>query len=164
MVSFFLEPILAAHDRVQFEVFCYADVRQPDAVTETPRGLCRLLARILGLSDAEAAELIGKDEIDVLVDTAGHTAGTGYYILAARRPAPVQASYLGCLGTTGLAAMDFYLTDAHADPLDQAEMYYQEQLVRLPECGFCYRPGLAPEVNPEPAFRQPAPCHIRLLE
>ncbi len=63
-------------------------------------------------------------------------------------------SYLGYLGTTGLAAVDYYLTDAHADPPGRADAHYQEQLIRLPECAFCYLPGPTPEVSPElPARR-----------
>jgi predicted O-linked N-acetylglucosamine transferase (SPINDLY family) len=152
-VSFFLEPILASHDRAHVEVFCYADVLQPDAVTERFKGYADSWRSMLGLSDAEAADLIREDEIDLLLDLHGHTAGNRL-LMFARRPAPVQASYLGCLGTTGLEAIDYYLTDANADPPDQAEAYYQEQLIRLPECAFCYQPGPAPEVDPVPAFRR----------
>jgi predicted O-linked N-acetylglucosamine transferase (SPINDLY family) len=72
----------------------------------------------------------------------------------ARKPAPVQASYLGYLGTTGLPAMDFYITDAHADPPGLVEACYQEQLIRLPGCAFCYAPGLTPKFNPEPPVRR----------
>jgi predicted O-linked N-acetylglucosamine transferase (SPINDLY family) len=61
---------------------------------------------------------------------------------------------LGYLGTTGLSAMDYYITDAHADPPGLSEAHYQESLIRLPECGFCYAPGPAPEVQPEPPARQ----------
>jgi predicted O-linked N-acetylglucosamine transferase (SPINDLY family) len=152
-VSHFLEPVLASHDRAHFQVFCYADVVQPDAVTERFTGYADCWRSTLGLSDVEAAELIRKDEIDVLVDLNGHTAGNRLLVFA-RRPALVQASYLGCLGTTGLAAIDYYLTDANADPPDRAEAYYQEQLIRLPECGFCYQPGPAPQVDPDPAFHR----------
>jgi predicted O-linked N-acetylglucosamine transferase (SPINDLY family) len=152
-VSFFLEPILASHDRARFEIFCYADVMRPDGVTERFKAYADCWRSLLGLSDAEAAELIRKDDIDILVDLHGHTAGNRLLTFA-RRPAPVQASYLGCLGTTGLTAIDYYLTDANADPPDGAEVYYQEQLIRLPECGFCYQAGPAPKVDPEPPFRR----------
>jgi predicted O-linked N-acetylglucosamine transferase (SPINDLY family) len=97
--------------------------------------------------------MIHQDEIDILVDLAGHTGGNRLPAFA-RKPAPIQVSYLGYLGTTGLPAMDYYLTDAHADPPGLAEAQYQEQLIRLPECGFCYAPGPAPEVSPEPPARQ----------
>lgn len=152
-VAYFLEPILASHDKERFEILCYADVPQPDAVTERLRGYADQWRPLVGLSDEQAAEAIRGDEADVLVDLAGHTGGNRLLVFA-RRPAPVQASYLGYLGTTGLAAIDYYITDALADPPGLTEAHYQEQLVRLPECGFCYRPGPAPEVGPDlPARR-----------
>jgi predicted O-linked N-acetylglucosamine transferase (SPINDLY family) len=148
-VACFLEPILNAHDHDRLEVFCYSDVACPDEVTGRCRRLVDQWHSLAGLSDAEAADLIRGDAIDVLVDLAGHTGGNRLLTFA-RNPAPVQASYLGYLGTTGLAAMDYYMTDAHADPPGLAEAYYQEQLIRLPWCAFCYAPGPAPVYNPEP--------------
>ena len=87
------------------------------------------------------------------MDLAGHTGGNRLRAFA-RKPAPIQVSYLGYLGTTGLSAMDYFITDAHADPPGLSEAHYQESLIRLPECGFCYVPGPAPEVRPEPPARQ----------
>jgi predicted O-linked N-acetylglucosamine transferase (SPINDLY family) len=152
-VVYFLEPILAAHDHRRFEIFCYADVPHPDATTQRLQGYADCWRWLIGLSDAQAAEVIRQDDIDILVDLAGHTGGNRLLAFA-RKPAPIQASYLGYLGTTGLPAMDYYLTDAHADPPGPAEALYQEQLIRLPECGFCYAPGPGPEVSPEPPGRQ----------
>ena len=106
-----------------------------------------------GSPTPQAAERIRQDDIDILVDLAGHTGGNRLRVFA-RKPAPIQVSYLGYLGTTGLAAMDYYITDAHADPPGLSEAHYQEPLIRLPECGFCYAPGPAPEVSSEPPARQ----------
>ncbi len=149
----FLEPILAAHDRHRFEIFCYADVSRPDAITRRLQGYADCWRSLVGLSDAQAAERIRQDDIEILVDLAGHTGGNRLRAFA-RKPAPIQVSYLGYLGTTGLSAMDYYITDAHADPPGLSEAHYQESLIRLPECGFCYAPGPAPEVRPEPPARQ----------
>jgi len=151
-VRFFLEPILAAHDHKEHEICVYADVPRPDAVTERMRSYADRWRSLVGISDDQAADLILKDGIDILVDLGGHTGGNRLLIFA-RKPAPIQASYLGYLGTTGLSTIDYYLTDAHADPPGQAEALYREQLVRLPECGFCYLPGPAPAVDPEPPAR-----------
>jgi predicted O-linked N-acetylglucosamine transferase (SPINDLY family) len=145
-VAFFLEPILAAHDHQRFEIFCYADVSHPDAWTRRFEGYADQWRSLVGLSDAQAAAVIRQDGIDILVDLAGHTGGNRLLVFA-RKPAPVQAAYLGYLGTTGLAAIDYYLTDVHADPPGATEAHYQEHLVRLPECGFCYQPGPAPPVR-----------------
>ena len=103
----FLEPILAAHDRHRFEIFCYADVSRPDATTRRLQGYADHWRSLVGLSDAQAAERIRQDDIDILVDLAGHTGGNRLRAFA-RKPAPIQVSYLGYLGTTGLSAMDYY--------------------------------------------------------
>jgi predicted O-linked N-acetylglucosamine transferase (SPINDLY family) len=152
-VAYFLEPILSAQDHRHFEIFCYADVAHPDEVTERCHQSADHWRSLVGLSDSQAAEMIHQDRIDILVDLAGHTGGNRLLAFA-RRPAPIQASYLGYLGTTGLPAMDYYLTDVHADPPGLSESHYQEQLLRLPECAFCYAPGPAPEVGPEPPARR----------
>ena len=149
----FLEPILAAQDRDRFEIFGYADVLQPDATTRRLQSYADHWRSLVGLSDGQAAQRIRRDDIDILVDLAGHTGGNRLLAFACK-PAPIQMSYLGYLGTTGLSAIDYYITDAHADPPGLSEAHYQEPLIRLPECGFCYAPGPAPEVNPEPPSRQ----------
>ena len=114
-VAFFLEPILACHDHQHVELFCYADVTQPDATTLRLQAYADVWRSLVGLSDARAAAVIRQDEIDILVDLAGHTGGNRLLTFA-RKPARIQVSYLGYLGTTGLSAMDYYVTDAHADP------------------------------------------------
>ncbi|MFI5455309.1 MAG: tetratricopeptide repeat protein [Isosphaerales bacterium] len=152
-VSYFLEPILSSHDHSRFEIFCYADVPRADAVTERCQRYADHWRSLVGLSDARAAELIRRDGIDLLIDLAGHTGGNRLLVFA-RKPAPVQATYLGYLGTTGLAAIDYYITDGHTDPPGLTEAHFQERLVRLPECGMCYRPGDAPGVHPEPPARR----------
>jgi predicted O-linked N-acetylglucosamine transferase (SPINDLY family) len=152
-VAYFLEPILEAHDHQRFEIFCYADVPQPDAVTQRFQSYADQWRSLVGLSDAQAGALIRQDGIDILVDLVGHTAGNRLLVFA-RQPAPLQVAYLGYLGTTGLPAIAYYITDAHTDPPGLTEAHFQEELVRLPECAFCYRPGPAPEVNPELPARQ----------
>jgi predicted O-linked N-acetylglucosamine transferase (SPINDLY family) len=152
-VACFLEPILGCHDHGLVEIFCYADVPQPDATTLRLQAYTDTWRSLVGRSDAQAAAVIRDDNVDILVDLAGHTGGNRLLTFA-RKPAPIQASYLGYLGTTGLRAVDYYITDAHADPHGVADTHYQEQLIRLPECAFCYRPGPAPEVSTEPPARQ----------
>ena len=137
--AFFLEPLLAAHDATQVEVYAYAEVGQPDEVT------ARLASRVahwrstVGLSDEAVADLIRADGIDVLVDLAGHTAGNRLLALA-RKPAPVQLTYLGYPATTGLPAFDWRLTDGVTEPAGQSERYYTERLYRLPHSLWCYQP------------------------
>jgi protein O-GlcNAc transferase len=151
-VSFFSEPMIAAHDHGQFEVFCYADVHRADAVTQRFQTAADQWRDITDLSDQQAAELIRKDQIDILVDLAGHI-GNNRLLTFARKPAPVQVTYLGYQNTTGMSAMDYRLTDEHADPPGLTEAYYTERLVRLPRSFFCFLPPQpSPEVNDLPAL------------
>src|SRR6185503_8925848 len=97
----------------------------------------------------ELVEKIKSDQIDVLVDLMGHT---GKRLLTfARRPAPVQLTWLGYVGTTGLSAMDFLLADRHhVRPGEEA--YYSECVLRMPHGYACYGPPAdAPAVSPLPA-------------
>jgi predicted O-linked N-acetylglucosamine transferase (SPINDLY family) len=95
---------------------------------------------LVGLSDAQAAELIRQDRIDLLVDLAGHSAGNRLPVFA-RKPAPVQATWLGYPNTTGLDTVDYRLTDALADPVGQTDLHYSEALIRLSPCAWCFAPG-----------------------
>jgi len=150
-VAFFSEPLLAAHDRRNFEIYCYADVRIADAVTERIRRLPVQWRDLHGVADADVAELIRRDEIDILVDLAGHTTGNRLMVFA-RKPAPVQVTYLGYPDTTGLRTIDYRLTDRWADPPGRTEHLHTEELVRLPRGAWCYRPPEnPPEAGPLPA-------------
>jgi predicted O-linked N-acetylglucosamine transferase (SPINDLY family)/predicted SAM-dependent methyltransferase len=150
-VAHFIEPVLAAHDRARFEVFCYSNVGHPDSVTERLRSLCQVWRDIAGLTDDQVAERMRFDSIDVLVDLAGHTNGGRPYLFA-RKPAPVQVSWLGYPGTTGLTAMDYRLTDEYADPSGESDPYYSEKLRRLAGGFLCYLPPPeSPEVASPPA-------------
>ena len=153
-VAFFIEPILRAHDRDRFEVFCYYNGRIVDPVTQRLRGLSDQWRDIVAMEDEEVAELVRSDGIDILVDLAGHTAGNRLMVFA-RKPAPVQVTYLGYPATTGLSAMDYRITDAHADPAGPDDGYYTERLVRMPHSTWCYRPPEgAAEVRPTPALER----------
>ncbi len=149
VVAFFFEPILASHDRERFEIYCYSDVSRPDAATRRLQAHGDQWRSLIGLSDARAAELIRRDEVDLLIDLAGHTAGNRLRMFGLRS-APVQGTYLGYMGTTGLPAVDFRVTDGYADPPGVTEQWHTEGLIRLPESGLCYRPGPAPDAIERP--------------
>ncbi len=153
-VAMFIEPVLAHHDRASFEVVAYAEVAQPDAVTARLHGLVDVWRSTVGLTDEQVAQLIRADGIDVLVDLAGHTAN-GRLLALARKPAPVQLTYLGYPATTGIEAMDWRLTDAVAEPEGQSEAFYTERLYRLPHSLWCYQPFTdMGEPGPLPALTQ----------
>lgn len=150
-VAYFIEAILAGHHPSSYEVFCYA-ANHPDVVTARLQGLVPHWRTVDQLDDAALAELIRRDGIDVLVDLSGHTAGNRLGALA-RKPAPVQIGYLGYPGPTGLARLDYRITDPIADPAPVAGEGENEgeKLLRLPDCFHCYRPPLAsPERRSSP--------------
>jgi len=151
-VAYFFEPLLMHHDREAFEVFCYSNVRDPDQVTGRIRAQSEHWRPIASLDDDAAAAMIRADGIDILVDLAGHTEHNRL-LLFARRPAPLQLSWLGYPNITGLSAIDHRIVDAVTDPPDAAlepltDSIPREQLHRLHRCFLCYRPF---EDAPEPA-------------
>jgi protein O-GlcNAc transferase len=143
------------HDREAVEVFAYSFVRRPDDTTRRVQGLTDGFREIAALSDAEAADRIRADRIDVLVDLTMHM-GENRMPLFALKPAPIQVAWLAYPGTTGLGAMDYRITDVHLDPPDvDATSSYAERSVRLPDTFWCYDPlTREPRVNGLPARRE----------
>jgi predicted O-linked N-acetylglucosamine transferase (SPINDLY family) len=138
-VAFFIEPILAQRDHDGFEIYCYYNNTIEDAVTARLRGYADHWVPCRYLTDEQLAARIRADGIDILLDLAGHTAGNRLSVFA-RKPAPVQVTYLGYVATTGLAAMDWRLSHLDTDP-DGYECYNSERLYRLPHSLWCYRPA-----------------------
>jgi predicted O-linked N-acetylglucosamine transferase (SPINDLY family) len=136
VAKFFVEPVLAHHDAGQVETICYAEV--PHSQSARVRGLASAWRAIRGLTDAEVAAQIRADHIDILVDLAGHTVNNRLRVFT-HKPAPVQITCLGYPNTTGLAAMDYRLTDAIADPPGEP-IRHTEELVRLGGAFCCYAP------------------------
>jgi protein O-GlcNAc transferase len=151
-VASFISPILAHHDKTQFDVYCYYNHARVDEVTEQIRGYADHWLPCKGWADSRLAEQIRADGIDVLVDLAGHTRDHRLLTFA-RKPAPVQVTYLGYPATTGLAAMDFRLSHADLDPAG-SEAWHSEKLFYLPRTPWCYRPpvddGLLPSREDTP--------------
>ena len=122
-------PLLSCHDRAKFEVFCYADVANPDALTEEFRAFADHWRSVVGKMDSEVAKMIRADAIDVLVCLAGHFDGNRP-LVSAHRAAPVQVSFHDG-ATSGLEEMDYWLTDGFLHPPDTQEIF-TEELYRLP--------------------------------
>lgn len=142
-VAYFLEPVLRAHDAERFEVHCYSDVERPDEVTERLARLVPSFVSCRGWSDAALAEHVRGAQIDILVDLAGHT-GHNRLLTFARKPSPVQVSWLGYFDTTGLDAIDYRIADAASVP-DGAERLFVERVLRLPRSANCFLHPPAPE-------------------
>ena len=151
-MAYFVEPFLAHHDQRAVRAYCYSNCARPDDVTQHLRGLAHEWRDIAALSDDAAARLIRDDGIDILVDLSGHTGGNRL-LLFARRPAPIQITWLGySWGGTGMAAMDYRISDRYADPEGESDAHYRERLLRLPHSKWCYLPPAAmPACNALPA-------------
>ncbi|MCK7578321.1 MAG: tetratricopeptide repeat protein [Chromatiales bacterium] len=147
----FLEPLLVNHDREHFTLVAYAELAQEDALTSVYRRLVDHWVPTSSLSDEALSERIRADGIDILVDLAGHTAGNRLGVFA-RRPAPVSVSWMGYGYTTGLSAIDYFLTDEVAVP-PGSESLFSERPWRLATPSGTYRPapGMG-EVGPLPAL------------
>jgi predicted O-linked N-acetylglucosamine transferase (SPINDLY family) len=151
--SCFTVPLLAQHDRGSFEIYAYADERQPDPVTHRLRGHADVWRNTLHLSHEQLAELIRRDQIDILVDLAMHMAANRLLVFA-RKPAPVQVTWLAYPGTTGLSTIDYRLTDPYLDPPGLFDACYTEESVRLADTYWCYDPLCEPlPIGPLPALR-----------
>jgi protein O-GlcNAc transferase len=151
-LAYFAEPIFANRDHSRVEIICYSEVEREDDYTGRFRSLADHWHRTVGMSDDAMARLIREHQVDILVDLAGHSARNRLRVFA-RKPAPVQVTYLGYPATTGLSAMDYRITDSHADPVGNSESRYVEHLIRLPDSLWCYRPPAdMPEPTPLPAL------------
>ena len=148
-VASFFEPLLTAHDRMRVEVFCYAAGGRPDAVTARLKAAADHWADVGALHAEYLCTRIREDDLDVLVELAGHTQGNRLTALA-RRAAPVQVTAIGYPGTTGLSQIDYRLVDGITDPFG-SDMFATERLLRLPRL-HCYLPDQdAPPVAAAPA-------------
>jgi len=152
-VATFFQPLLAAHDTARFEIFCYYNYHRGDEVTAAIRERAEHFLPVAGVPDRVLAERITRDGIDILVDLNGHSADNRLplFLLA---PAPVQVTWLGYPGTTGLGTMDYRLTDIHADPPGLTDSLHTETLWRLPATAWCYQPyAIAPPAASSAAAR-----------
>lgn len=151
-VAFFFEPLLRHHCRDYFEVYCYSLTTLPDSITDRFRLLADQWRDIHALDDDKIMKVIQSDEVDILVDLAGHTANNRIRVFT-RRLAPIQITYLGYPNTTGLSTMDYRITDAIADP-PGAQSYYSETLWRLQRGFLCFQPDPnSPDIQPPPPQR-----------
>jgi predicted O-linked N-acetylglucosamine transferase (SPINDLY family) len=154
-IGYFLSPVLANHDRRNFAIYCYYGDAREDAITASLRSHAEVWRSSVGVTDDELVEIIRADGIDILIDLSGHTSKNRLPVFA-RKPAPVQATWAGYVGTTGLSRIDYLITDRWESP-PGSERYAVEKLLRLPDGYVCYSPPAdAPGVGPLPAVRQKA--------
>lgn len=151
-VAHFASPVIEKHDKSRFEVFCYYNHTQRDEFTQRIESAADHWIPCSGMSDDQLAQRIRDDGIDILIDLAGHTVGNRLLVFA-RKPAPVQITYLGYPNTSGLSTMDYRITDQYADP-PGSDAYYSEKLLCLPHSLCCYQaPPNMPDILPLPALQ-----------
>ncbi|MBI3898547.1 MAG: tetratricopeptide repeat protein [Gammaproteobacteria bacterium] len=150
-VAHFMEPILTSHDKAKIEVYCYYNNLIHDRVTERIRVASDHWVPCVELSDEQLAARIRNDGIDILVDLSGHTGGNRLLVFA-RKPAPLQITWIGYPGTTGLEAMDYRLTDEALNPTGETERFYTETLLRLPNSCVFQPAAESPPANALPAL------------
>ncbi len=148
----FIHSFLSQHERGSHLIHCYSNAPLP-AVSNGLYG--HVWRDISGLDDVQAAQRIEADAIDILVDLSGHTRGNRLLVFA-RRPAPLQLTFLGYPNTTGMRAMDYRLSDAYGDPPDAGGQRYRERVLRMPHSVWCYRPSAddMPEPGAAPVLRK----------
>lgn len=152
-VAYFLAPVFECRDYENFEIYCYSGVVHPDAVTARFKAMSDGWTAIWAMNEDDVAELIMKDKIDILVDLSGRTAGQRLSVFA-RKPAPVQATWLGYPDTTGLTSIDWRIVDAICDPPGESDTLNTEKLWRLPHGMHCFEaPRDSPDVAPPPCLK-----------
>jgi len=151
VINYFFEPVLERHDRSAVEVWCYDRTRQRDAVSVRLEGKADHWRRVPGMAWDALADLVRADGIDILVDLKGHFDDNNLPLFA-RKPAPVQVTWLGYPDTTGLRSMDAWITDRHI-AADLSDQIASEKIVPLPRFFMCFRPlPGAPDPGPLPAI------------
>jgi protein O-GlcNAc transferase len=152
-VGYFIESVIEHHDRASFSVTCYSTVAAGDDLTQRIAARADVWRIVEHLDDVELTAAIRADGIDLLVDLSGHTRGARLLVFA-RRPAPLQLTWLGYLDTTGLDAIDYIIVDPFFLPPAGAGQCLSEAPLVLPRSYLCYRPPeYAPAVTPLPALR-----------
>jgi predicted O-linked N-acetylglucosamine transferase (SPINDLY family) len=151
-VNLFMQPLLARWDQASLPNTVYCNGTTHDRQTALARSRAGAWVECAAWTDAQLATRIAADRIDILIDLTGHTLQHRMGLFAARA-APVQVTYLGYPGSTGVPNMDWIIADAVVAP-EGAEALFSERIWRLPHSVFCYAPG---EDYPEPAFTPDRP-------
>ena len=156
-VANFITPILECLTQSrQVEIVAYANSFHDDHVSRHLHGLFAVWRQVEKLSHAELAQLVTRDAIDILIDLSGHT-GFNRLPTFARKPAPLQVSWIGYPGTTGLQAMDYYLTDRYYSPPGKLDNQFTEKLVRLPAAAPFLPSPESPPVSTAPSIEK---CYV----
>jgi predicted O-linked N-acetylglucosamine transferase (SPINDLY family) len=149
-IANFIEPVLSQHNHQQFEIYCYFNNLHQDHVTSRIKNLVDHWLDCPMLLDEDFAKQIRADEIDILIDLSGHTFGNRLLAFA-RKPAPIQVSWMGYVGSTGLKSIDYRLTDINVEPSGEGSLQTVEKPWLLDPVWYVYRPCIKqPELRSSP--------------
>ena len=151
-VARFLEPVWRELDRERFSVFAYDTQPADDDIARRLRNIAEGWTIAAAMPDTRLDARIRADAIDILFDLSGHTARNRMGVFA-RKPAPLQVSWIGYPATTGLTAIDYRMTDAVATPPGRFDDQFTEHLAYLPFMSVFERPQSMPDVSPPPLLR-----------
>jgi len=138
-VGYFVDSIFSHYDRDAYEVVAYYNNLRKDPIQSRFSELVDEWVWVEGLGDVALADRIYSDQIDILVDLAGHTANNRLAVFY-QKPAPIQVTWLGYPNTTGLKQIDYRLSDAIADPVGISDEFHSEKVWRLDKGFLCYTP------------------------
>lgn len=152
-VSYFVRGIFQGHLKNNDKIFVFSNANNEDQISEELKKYCYKWTNILNLDDKSVCEIIEKEDLDILVDLSGHTAGNRLSVFS-MRPCRIQISYLGFPATTGVKEMDYRISDFYADPLVVSDNLYSEKLIRLKSvfCNFNPANGSTLKVAPAPCL------------
>ncbi len=152
VVTTFFEPVLINHDKSQFHVTCFSNNYLVDHSTIRLQKLADNWIMCKDMSDVALCARIRKEKIDILIDLSGHS-GENRLPVFARRAAPVQMTWIGYAGTTGLSNIDYRISDEYLDARGVTEDIHTETLIRLPGTQAAYKPQIdSPDVNALPSI------------
>lgn len=151
-VACFIKAILKSHDKSNFQVYLYSNVKKPDMITEEIKSYGHFWRDFGSKTEKDLFDMICQDEIDILVDLAGHTTNSSLRIFACK-PSPIAVTWIGYPNTTGLSTIDYRLTDEYADPIGLTDKYHTEELFRLPHSFLCYSPYHSPPLAQPPVCK-----------
>jgi len=143
-VYYFIKPLLIHLDPSQFEIACFSNTDRPDSYTQELKTFAKEWIDTHKLSDDALVRKVKERKIDIAIEMAGHTKGNRLLALA-KRPAPIQITWLGYPNTTGLPSIDYRIVDNITDPSGPADQYHSEKLVRLDRCFLAFAP---PDMKP----------------
>lgn len=151
VVATFIEPVFAHRDSSRYELYAYMTRPNEDEVTARLRAMTDVWRNASAVTQRQLAQRLRDDHLDVIIDLAGHSKGFNLAALHLR-PAPIQATYLGYAGTTGVHAVGYRIVDSITDPPGDSDTHTVEKLIRLDPCFICFTPPPdAPEVAARPA-------------